>query len=284
VVDAVQAGTGREEGEAARVQRVAAFIAERAAGARVAIILGSGLGALADAIEDAVPVPYEACAALPKVTVTGHAGTMVFGRLEGSPCIVMQGRYHLYEGHDAATVSLPVRALLQAGVSTLILTNSAGGLNRTFRPGDLMLIDDHINLLATNPLAGEVLSGEERFPDMSSPWDARLLAAAEAVARRERIRVVRGVYCAVRGPSYETPAEIRMLSRMGADAVGMSTVPELLAARAGGARVLGISVITNVAAGITPHAVSHDEVMAAGRAAASSLTRLVRGVIAQLHA
>jgi len=280
---ATGADTKTTQGEG-RVERVAAFIAGRSSGARLGIVLGSGLGALADGVEDAEHLPYTACAALPRVTVAGHAGTMVFGRIEGRACIVMQGRFHLYEGYDAATVALPVRALVQSGVRTLIVTNSAGGINRTFRAGDLMLIDDHINLLWANPLAGPVIPGELRFPDMSLPWDAGLLASAEAVARRERIRVVRGVYCAVRGPSYETPAEVRMLARMGADAVGMSTVPEVLVAHARGARVLGISVITNVAAGMTAEPVTHEDVMHAGRAAVASLTRLVRGVIADLPA
>ena len=279
-------GGGIEAGAdaAGRVERVAAFIAGYAQRARVGIVLGSGLGELAASVEDAVHVPYTACAALPPVTVAGHAGTMVFGRIAGTACVVMQGRFHLYEGYDPATVALPVRAMVEAGVQTLVVTNSAGGVNRTFRPGDLMLVDDHINLLWANPLTGPVLAGELRFPDMSAPWDQGLLATAEAVAQRERVRVVRGVYCAVRGPSYETPAEIRMLARMGADAVGMSTVPEVLVAHARGARVLGISVITNVAAGLTAERVTHEEVMRAGRAAGVSLSRLVAGVIADLRA
>jgi len=266
-----------------RVESAAAFALSRTdAVPRVAIVLGSGLGPLADEMDNATRIRYADVPGLPPVTVEGHAGTMVFGRIAGVAGVVLQGRYHLYEGYDAATVVLPVRVLVRAGVHTLIVTNSAGGVNRTFRPGDLMLIDDHINLLWSNPLIGPVRQGENRFPDMSEPYDATLLQLAQEEARREHIRVRRGVYCAVRGPSYETPAEIRMLERIGADAVGMSTVPEVLAARAAGVRVLGISVITNVAAGITGAPITHEDVMATGQAAAARVWRLLRGVVARL--
>jgi len=195
---------------------------------------------------------------------------------------VLAGRFHLYEGHDADTVALPARVAVRWGAATLIVTNAAGGINRTFRPGDLMLIDDHINLMWGNPLIGRVLDGESRFPDMSAPYDRDLMATAEDVALRERIRLMRGTYCALHGPSYETPAEVRMLAALGADAVGMSTVPETLVARAAGVPVLGLSLITNMGAGISGAALSHDEVVAMGAAAAEASARLLRGVVGRL--
>jgi purine-nucleoside phosphorylase len=272
------------EREAARIEAVADFIRERApTPPQVGIVLGSGIATLAEHVKHAVRVPYAECRELPGVTVEGHRGTLVLGWLSDVPCAVMQGRFHLYEGHDAATVALPARGLLRAGVSTLIVTNSAGGVNRTFRPGDLMLIDDHINLQWSNPLIGPVVPGEARFPDMSAPYDPALLRRAEAVALDQHIRVVRGVYCALPGPSYETPAEIRMLERMGADAVGMSTVPEVLVARALGVPVLGISVITNVASGLVQGPVTHEDVIAVARDAATTLARLVAGVVAGMR-
>jgi purine-nucleoside phosphorylase len=252
---------------------------------RVGLILGSGLGPLADRMgEYTVRVPYRDCPELPQTTVPGHQGMLVAGQIGGVHCAIMQGRFHLYEGYDAATVALPARALVRAGIRTLIVTNSAGGIDRTFKAGDLMLIDDHINLQAANPLTGPVLPGETRFPDMSSPYDAQCMQLAEQAAMEERIRVVRGVYCAVLGPSYETCAEIRMLARMGASAVGMSTVPEVLVARAAGVRVLGISVITNLAAGLTTEPLRHEDVIERGRAAADSLARLLVRVIERLPA
>jgi len=201
------------------------------------------------------------------------------GRLAGVRAAVLQGRFHLYEGHDAATVALPVRALARAGVSRLLVTNSAGGINRTFRAGDLMLIDDHINLMPANPLTGRVEPGEERFPDMSSPYDRDWLALAEEAALEEGIRVVRGVYCGLLGPSYETPAEVRMLQRIGADAVGMSTVPEVVVARARGMRVLGMSIIANPAAGLAPGELRHEDVLAASEKAAAGLSQLLARIL-----
>ena len=246
----------------------------------VALILGSGLGDLADEIDAAVRVPFEKVPGFAAPGVVGHRGMLVAGRLEGVACIALQGRFHLYEGYDAATVALPVRAMLALGAHTLIVTNAAGALNRTFVPGDLMVIDDHINLLGRNPLIGAVVAGETRFPDMSRPYDPRLQALALDVALRHGIRAHRGVYLATLGPSYETPAEIRMMQRLGGDAVGMSTVPEVLVARARGARVLGISLITNCAGGSEGTPLSHDEVVAAAAAAHTDFVRLIRGVLA----
>jgi purine-nucleoside phosphorylase len=248
----------------------------------VAIVLGSGLGGLVESILEPVEVPYVAIPGFPEVTVAGHGGRLVAGRFAGARIVAMQGRFHLYEGHSADAVVRPIRALARYGVGTLIVTNSAGGLDRDMKPGDLMLIDDHINLMFANPLAGAVLPGETRFPDMSAPYDRDLLALAERVAAEERIPVRRGVYCAVHGPSYETPAEVRMARRLGANAVGMSTVPEVIAARAASVRVLGVSIISNLAAGMAQAQLSHDEVLEAGRRAALPLTRLLTGVIAAL--
>ncbi|MCI0433488.1 MAG: purine-nucleoside phosphorylase [Gemmatimonadetes bacterium] len=252
--------------------------------ARVGIILGSGLGAFADEVQKPDVIPFAEIPGFPAVSVTGHAGVLLAGHVRGVACIVMQGRYHRYEGHDAATTALPARLLVRLGVATLILTNAAGAIAGRLEPGDLMLIDDHINLMGFNPLTGPVLDGETRFPDMSAPWDLELQRIAESVAAHEGIRLERGVYCAVHGPNYETPAEVRMLERLGADVVGMSTVPEVLVARAAGVKVLGISLVTNAAAGRTGAPLTHDEVIAAGAAASRTLVRLLTGVLAALPA
>ncbi|HEY8483798.1 MAG TPA: purine-nucleoside phosphorylase [Longimicrobiales bacterium] len=251
---------------------------------RVSLVLGSGLGALAEELEEAVRIPYTEIPGFAPATVEGHRGVLVAGRLEGVECVVLQGRYHVYEGHAPEVVTVPVRAVAALGARTLIVTNAAGGLNRTFRPGDLMIIDDHINLMWRNPLVGAVVPGDERFPDMSRPYDPELQALAERAALELGVRVVRGVYCAVSGPSYETPAEIRMLQRFGGDAVGMSTVPEVLVARAMGMRVLGLSLITNMAAGLAAGPLSHQEVVAAGAEAAGRFGALVRRVVRELGA
>lgn len=249
----------------------------------VALVLGSGLGDLADEIDDAVRIPFSDVPGFVAPGVEGHRGMLVAGRLEGVRCIALQGRFHLYEGHSPAAVALPTRVMLGLGARTLLVTNAAGGLNRSFSPGDLMLIDDHINLLWRNPLSGPVHADEARYPDMARPYDPALQRMAERVAIEHGIRVRRGVYVATLGPSYETPAEIRMMQWLGGDAVGMSTVPEVLVARAQGARVLGISLITNYAAGIMPAPLSHDEVVAAGAAAREDFTKLVRGVLARMQ-
>ena len=200
--------------------------------------------------------------------------------LEGTPVIAQSGRFHFYEGHSEATIALPVRMYAELGVATLVVTNAAGGLRLTFRPGMLMLIADHINLMWRSPLVGPVLDGEERFPDMSDAYDASLRDRAREVARELRIPLEEGVYCALLGPSYETPAEVRMLQRLGADAVGMSTVPEVIVARSRGLKCLGFSTITNVSLGTTPTAkLSHEEVLQAGRRVAADLTALLRGVV-----
>lgn len=245
----------------------------------VALVLGSGLGALADAVEDAVRVAYGEIPGFAASTVVGHAGRMVAGRLEGRSVLAFQGRYHAYEGHPAAALAAPVRVAAALGARTLIVTCAAGGVNADLAAGSLMLIADHLNLMGQNPLVGPVLPGEERFPDMTEAYDRSLMTLAESVAKAEGIAVSRGVYAALLGPSYETPAEVRMLRMLGADAVGMSTVPEVIAARAGGLRVLGIALITNAAAGISGTPLDHAEVVVAGAEAAERFQRLVRGVL-----
>ena len=249
---------------------------------RIMLILGSGQGAVADALEDAVGIPCEEVPGFAPSTVEGHRGRLVAGTLEGVECIALQGRHHLYEGHPAELVTLPIRAMAALGAHTMIATNSAGGLSRAFRPGDLMLIADHINLMGRNPLTGPVVPGDERFPDMTEAYDPELQALAEGVAEDRGIRLVRGVYCAVGGPSYETPAEIRMLRLLGGDAVGMSTVPEVIVARAIGLRVLALSLITNLAAGLAPEPLRHADVIAAAEAARDRTTALLRGVLRAL--
>ena len=249
---------------------------------RAMIVLGSGLGALGDEIENATRIPFAEIPGFPASAVEGHKGMFVAGRLAGVDVVALQGRFHLYEGHDARTAALPIRALAALGARTLIVSNAAGALNPAFAPGTLMIIDDHINLMWRNPLVGPVRSGEVRFPDMSRPYDPQLQALAERIALEQRIAVARGVYLAVLGPSYETPAEIRMFRKLGGDAVGMSTIPEVIAARALGVRVLGISLITNAAAGATGEPLSHAEVIEAGREASGRFTTLVRGVIENL--
>jgi purine-nucleoside phosphorylase len=249
---------------------------------RAAIVLGSGLGALAEAVEDPIRIPYADISGFPLPTVHGHAGELVAGTIAEVPVILQSGRFHLYEGHAPDTVVLPVRLFAELGAEVLVVTNAAGGLRPTFRPPLLMLIADHLNLLWRNPLIGAVVGGEARFPDMSEPYDRDLRATARTVARNAGVALEEGVYAAVLGPSYETPAEIRMLQRIGADAVGMSTVPEVLAARARGLRVLGISSITNAGAGITGEPLSHEDVLQAGRYLASGLETIVRGVVAGL--
>ncbi|HET8623889.1 MAG TPA: purine-nucleoside phosphorylase [Gemmatimonadales bacterium] len=268
---------------AAAVERAAAAVRERLGARRpeIAIVLGSGLGGLAESVADAVQITYRDIPGFPEPKVAGHGGELVAGSLAGRPVIAQSGRFHMYEGHDADTCALPVRVFGALGVSTVVLTNAAGGIRRTFAGGALMLIADHVNLSFRNPLFGPVLPGDERFPDMSDPYDAGLRALAHEIARERRVRLDEGVYAALLGPSYETPAEIRMLERLGVDAVGMSTIVEVIAARARGLRCLGISTITNLAAGISPTKLSHAEVMETAERVRGSLTAVVEGVVAR---
>jgi purine-nucleoside phosphorylase len=268
---------------AARVEAAARSIADRVGAVpEIAIVLGSGLGQLAGRLEGARRIPYAEIAGFPRTTVVGHQGELVAGTLGGAALLVQSGRFHLYEGHAAETVALPVRVMAALGVRTLILTNAAGGIRRTFSRGALMMIADHVNLTFRNPLIGPVLPGEERFPDMSEPYDGALRALAREVARERSIALEEGIYMQLLGPSYETPAEVRMAERLGADAVGMSTAVEVIAARARGMRCLAFSTITNPAAGITGERLSHAEVMEVAARVAGDLERLVEGIVGGL--
>jgi purine-nucleoside phosphorylase len=247
-----------------------------------AIILGSGLGGLAKQIAGGAAIPFADIPGFPSATVAGHAGALIAGRFAGRPVLALAGRFHMYEGHDVRLAALPVRLMHALGARTLIVSNAAGGVRRTFRAGDLMLIDDHINLMFRNPLIGPVEEGEVRFPDMSEPYDRELQALAIDVALDAGIPLQRGVYAGLLGPAYETKAEVRMLERVGADATGMSTVPEVIVARALGMRVLGITCITNLACGLSPTPPSHEEVLATAAVAAVQLEKLVSGVVERL--
>ena len=246
----------------------------------VAIVLGSGLGRLGTRLEAARRIPYSKIPHFPTTTVVGHQGELIAGTLGGTPLLVQSGRFHLYEGHSAETMVMPVRVMAALGVRTLILTNAAGGIRRTFSRGALMMIAEHVNLTFRNPLIGPVLPGEERFPDMSEPYEGALRAVAREVARERRIALEEGVYAQLLGPSYETPAEVRMAERLGADAVGMSTAVEVIAARARGMRCLAFSTITNPAAGTTSERLDHAEVMEVAARVAGDLESLVEGVVA----
>ncbi len=240
-----------------------------------AIVLGSGLGALADRVQGATRVPYGEIPGFHAPRVEGHRGELIRGSLGGREVLLLAGRFHMYEGHDAREAAFPIRVVHALGARVLFVSNAAGGIRRTFRPGDLMLIADHINLMFRNPLIGAAEPGETRFPDMSAPYSARLGALLESSARSEGIALQRGVYAGLLGPTYETPAEIRMLERMGADAVGMSTVPEVIVAAALRMECAGISLITNPAAGISPTPLDHAEVVEVGAKASQAFSALV---------
>lgn len=248
----------------------------------VAIVLGSGLGQFAERLTDAVRIPYAEIPHFPAPTVIGHSGELVAGSLQGRTVLVQSGRFHMYEGHPASLTALPVRVFARLGVGTVVLTNAAGGIRRGYGSGTVMLIADQINLSFRNALFGPALPGEIRFPDMSDPYDPGLRAIAREVARRRKIPLAEGVYVGLLGPSYETPAEVRMLERLGADAVGMSTVLEVIAARAAGLRCLGFSAITNPAAGVTLAKLDHLEVMEVAYRIAGELAALIEGVVAEL--
>ena len=242
----------------------------------IAVILGSGLGRLADFIEGKQEIPYGEIPNFPNTTVPGHEGKLIFGRLGDRNVVAMKGRFHYYEGHDMSTVVYPVRAFGLLGIKNLIVTNAAGGVNTGFEPGDLMLIRDHI------PLRGENLDElGPRFPDMSAAYDRTLQKVAQACAERIGIDLKYGVYAYCKGPSFETPAEIRALRALGADAVGMSTVPEVIVARHMGMRVLGISCITNMAAGILDQPLTHEEVMETGKKVEQKFSSLVKEIVSQ---
>ncbi len=267
-----------------QVEAAATFIRARTKVApRIALILGSGLGALAGEIQVDATIPYGEIPAFPRSTVEGHAGQLVLGRLEGKAVAAMQGRVHFYEGYPLAQVVFPIRVMRALGAAVLIVSNAAGGINRQWRAGDLMIIADHINFMGTNPLMGpnESVLGP-RFPDMSAAYDRELVELAERTALGEGILIRKGIYVGVPGPSYETPAELRMLARWGADAVGMSTVPEVIAARHMGMRVLGITAITDMATGEQVQAVTHEEVIAVAKQVEPKFIRLVKRVVREM--
>jgi purine-nucleoside phosphorylase len=264
----------------AAADAVRAAIAPRAP--KVAIVLGSGLGFLGEELKDAVRVKYGKIPGFPEPGVVGHAGELIAGTLDGVPVLAQSGRFHLYEGHAPAVAALPVRVFHSLGVKTVILTNAAGGIRPGFTPGTLMLIADHLNFTGTNPLVGPVQEPDLRFPDMSDPYDSGLRELARAAAAEAKIHLEEGVYAAMLGPSYESKAEIQMLARLGADAVGMSTVPEVIAARARGLRCVGISTITNLAAGLGGATLSHKEVLEVADRVKGDLARLVRGIVRRL--
>ncbi|MDP4162239.1 MAG: purine-nucleoside phosphorylase [Bacillota bacterium] len=246
-----------------KVQEAAAFLKGKYQNTpQLGLILGSGLGVLADEIENPVKIPYNEIPGFPISTVEGHAGQLVFGLLNGVEVVAMQGRFHYYEGYTFEKVTFPVRVMKEIGVETLIVTNAAGGVNESFEAGDLMIISDHINNMGSNPLIGPNDSRfGVRFPDMSEAYSKELRSMAKEIAGRLNINVKEGVYVGNTGPVYETPAEVRMARIMGGDAVGMSTVPEVIVARHAGMKVLGISCISNMASGILDQPLTHNEVI-----------------------
>lgn len=267
-----------------RVDEAAAVLRSRCGAApATAVVLGSGLGDFAESLDGAIATPYDMLPHWPASRVVGHAGKLVVGEVAGKRVAALAGRVHFYEGYDLGTVVFATRVLGRWGVRRILLTNAAGGINTGFAQGALMVIDDHINLLGANPLLGP---NDERFgprfPDMSEVYSRRLRAVADAAAKAKDVPVSHGVYVALHGPSYETPAEIRFLRSIGADAVGMSTVPEAIAARHMGMEVLGISCITNMAAGVLPQPLVHDEVIETARRVRGSFIALLEGIIERL--
>lgn len=251
--------------------------------ARIALVLGSGLGGFAEEFTDAVSLPYSEIPGFVSSTAQGHVGSLVAGKVEGIPVLAMQGRVHYYEGYSLEEITLPVRTFKLLGVNTLILTNAAGGIDVQLTQGALMVISDHLNLMGVNPLRGRNDDRlGPRFPDMSEVYARELQELATEEARVLGVNVRRGIYAALAGPSYETPAEIHMLRSFGADAVGMSTVPEAIVARHMGMKVLGISCITNMAAGISDAPINHEEVMETGQKVRQMFTQLLRRVIAKI--
>jgi purine-nucleoside phosphorylase len=250
---------------------------------RIAIVLGSGLGAFADDFDDAVGIPYEDITGFARSTAEGHVGRLVVGKIDQVPLLAMQGRVHFYEGYSLEQVTFPIRVFKLLGVKTLILTNASGGVNVQFTQGALMVLSDHLNLIGDNPLRGpnDVRFGP-RFPDMSTVYSPDLQEIVIEEARSLGVEVRRGVYAALAGPSYETPAEIHLMRNLGADAVGMSTVPEAIVARHMGIDVLGISCITNMAAGIGDEPINHEDVMATGDRVKETFTQLLRKVVGRV--
>ncbi len=249
----------------------------------VAIVLGSGLGAFADELDDAISIPYSEIPGWPASTAIGHSGKLLFGKLGHLDVAVMAGRAHLYEGYTPSQVTMGVRVLHRLGVRKMVFTNAAGGINLSYRQGGLVLISDHINLQGVHPLIGPNNEAEgPRFPDMSEAYSAAYRELAHQVAHQLKIQLEEGVYAALTGPSYETPAEIRFLRTIGADLVGMSTVPEVIVSNYLGMRVLAISCVTNMAAGILPQKINHEEVLEAGRKVRDTLIQFLKALLPKL--
>jgi len=263
-----------------RISEASEYITSRLPKPDVAIVLGSGLAALADSLTDQQIIDYEDIPHFPKTTVPGHSGKLICGKLDQKTVYAFSGRFHYYEGHDPWTVILPMRILGKIGCPAVILTNAAGGMDETFSPGDLMLITDHINFTGYNPLRG--MNCDEwgpRFPDMTKAYDEEFKELARTSAKKLGIKLQEGVYCGLSGPNFETPAEIRMLRILGGSAAGMSTVPEILAARQENIRILAISCISNMAAGMTGQILTHEEVFETSKKAEANFSALIRKII-----
>lgn len=266
------------------IREAASFIRGKIDGEpEIGLILGSGLGIIAELVENPVVIAYEDIPHFPVSTVEGHAGELVVGTVAGRRVVLMKGRFHLYEGYSVEVVSFPVRVMKELGVKTLLVTNASGGINTSYEVGDLMLIKDHINFTFRNPLIGPNMDElGPRFPDMSEAYSKRLRQIAKEVAESQGIKLQEGVYIGLLGPSYETPAEIRMMRTLGADAVGMSTVSEVIVARHAGIEVLGFSCISNMASGILDQPLSHEEVMETTEREKQKFLRLILGIIPKL--
>jgi len=278
--DAEQTATAGSGAAAAAAARVGPRLGVREPVA--AIVLGSGLGELAARIERPTSVPYAEIPGFHGTSVAGHRGELIHGMLAGREVLALAGRFHMYEGHGARTAAYPVRVLHALGARVLFVSNAAGGIRRSLAPGDLMIIEDHLNLMFRNPLFGGVEPGDDRFPDMSSAWSPRLAALLRDSAERSGVPVQSGVYAGLLGPNYETPAEVSMLATLGADAVGMSTVPEAIAAAALKMEVAGMSLITNQAAGISATPLAHADVVKVAARAAERFGRVVEEFVARL--
>ena len=249
------------------------------------VVLGSGLGGLADEVEDAVTIPFEDLPGWPPATAPGHVGRLLLGRIGATPVVLLQGRFHMYEGNDPGLVVQPVLLFQRLGARLVVLTNAAGGINRDFGPGTLMVIADHVNLTGRTPLLGPNADGiGPRFPDLTNAWDPELRERLKAAGHAEGVDLTEGVYAGLMGPQYETPSEVRLLDTLGADAVGMSTVLECIAARWAGLKVCGVSLVTNAGAGYTGEALTHEEVLAAGAEAGPRLARVIRRFLEDLPA
>ncbi len=246
---------------------------------KTAIILGTGLGQLASEIVESYEFPYTEIPNFPVSTVEGHAGKLIFGKLGGVDILAMQGRFHYYEGYSMQEVTFPVRVMYELGIETLFVSNAAGGMNPEMKIGDLMVITDHINLFPEHPLRGKNVPTGPRFPDMHEPYDHALIAKADAIAKEKGIRLLHGVYVGVQGPTFETPAEYRMFRTIGGDAIGMSTVPEVIVAHHCGIKTFGMSIITDLGGFDVPVAVSHEEVQEAANKAQPLMTEIMRGMV-----